>query len=386
MSRSEDEIVQVPEVKYPAMCARLWHGMTTFQYLRLLARKNFRVSLRRWAMAFLITIVSLFNLVLAGLQSLIFGRRIDATKLETPPIFVVGHWRSGTTLLHELLSLDERHTFPTTYECFAPQHFLLTTWLFPKLLWFAMPQKRPMDSMAVGFDTPQEDEFALVSMGSPSTYFRLAFPNDDPPYEDLYNMQHASAELKAKFDRDLTYFFKALTLARKKRLILKSPTHTGRIEHLAKLFPGAKFIHISRHPFKQFSSTMQMWMIMDHIQGFQLPRYTQLQMMDYCLRTFGKMYDDGYLKQVDSLPESDRIEIRFEDLVKSPQEQIRSIYEHFGWDGIDGVCDGVERYFADRKNYKKNKHELSSEVKAQIAATCASYMNRYGYESPNSEQ
>ena len=30
--------------------------------------------------------------------------------LEEPPIFIIGHWRTGTTFLHELLMLDERFT------------------------------------------------------------------------------------------------------------------------------------------------------------------------------------------------------------------------------------------------------------------------------------
>ena len=41
---------------------------------------------------------------------------------------MIGHWRSGTTLLHELLVLDPRHTFPDTYACFAPNHFLVSGW------------------------------------------------------------------------------------------------------------------------------------------------------------------------------------------------------------------------------------------------------------------
>ena len=41
------------------------------------------------------------------------------------PVFVIGHWRAGTTLLHELLVRDPRHTYPNTYDCFGPNHFLL---------------------------------------------------------------------------------------------------------------------------------------------------------------------------------------------------------------------------------------------------------------------
>lgn len=375
----QSDIVQIPDSKYPRSGARLWHGMTTLNYLKLLTSGKFHVSFLRLGMAILLTIFSVPNSFLVLIQTLFFGRKIRRTQIEHAPIFVVGHWRSGTTLLHELLALDPNHAFPTTYECFAPQHFLFTTSWIPKLLWFTVPPKRPMDSMPVTFGSPQEDEFALVCMGSPSPYFRLAFPNDKPPYEEFYNMQNASPVDTERFDRDLTYFFKALTLAKKKRLILKSPTHTGRIKHLLKLFPNARFVHISRNPIHQIPSTMRMWMIMDDIQGFQPPRYSQRELLQYCIDVFGKMYDEGYFKQIDQIPVENRIELRFEDLTENPVEQIRRIYSHFGLANADEVCQKVSEYFSERVNYKRNQHRLSEDIEQQISVACSSYMKRFGY-------
>ena len=117
------------------------------------------------------------------------GRAIARTEIDEPPLFVIGHWRSGTTMLHEMMVLDERFAYPTTYECFAPNHFLLTGALLPKLIWFLLPSKRPMDNMAVSFDHPQEDEFALLSMGAPTPFMRMAFPNDPPPYMEFLDME-----------------------------------------------------------------------------------------------------------------------------------------------------------------------------------------------------
>ena len=42
--------------------------------------------------------------------------------------------------------------------------------------------------MPTGWDRPQEDEFALCSMGAPSPYFKMAFPNEgaqDEEYMDF---------------------------------------------------------------------------------------------------------------------------------------------------------------------------------------------------------
>src|SRR5580700_8727724 len=99
---------------------RFWDGMIATGWFPMLVRNRFRISPRRWAMTVLISLFSLLNLGLWLLQSLFWGRRIARTQLQGDPIFVIGHWRSGTTLLHELLVLDERHTYSNTYDCFCP--------------------------------------------------------------------------------------------------------------------------------------------------------------------------------------------------------------------------------------------------------------------------
>src|SRR5690606_16137142 len=104
---------------------RFWHGMLISTWLKLLVRNRFRISPTRVPMALAITFFCCGNSLTRMLQELIYGRRAEATEIKEAPVFIIGHWRSGTTMLHELLVLDERHNFPTTYQCFAPNHFLL---------------------------------------------------------------------------------------------------------------------------------------------------------------------------------------------------------------------------------------------------------------------
>ena len=108
---------------YPFWVPRFWHGMLLGGWLRLLSNNRYRISPSRWPMAFAITLFAIGNTTLAAVCRLVWGRRIKETELAGPPIFIIGHWRSGTTFLHELLIRDARFTYPTTYECFAPHHF-----------------------------------------------------------------------------------------------------------------------------------------------------------------------------------------------------------------------------------------------------------------------
>src|SRR5204863_6827505 len=127
-----------------------------------------------------VTGVSCCHTALRYIQDQWYGSRVDRTPIREAPLFIIGHWRSGTTLLHELLILDQRHTFPNTYQCLAPNHFLLTERVFSRLFGFLLPSRRPMDNMAAGWDKPQEDEFALCMLGQPSPYLTIAFPNHPP--------------------------------------------------------------------------------------------------------------------------------------------------------------------------------------------------------------
>ena len=146
---------------------RFWDGMCLGGWVGLLVRNRFAVAPKRIAMAVIIFIVACVNCVLWLIQNLLLGRKIQRAKIDDDPIFVIGHWRSGTTLLHELLVLDPRHTFPDTYACFAPNHFLVSGWWMRPCLQFLLPSRRPMDNMVAGWDRPQEDEFALCNMGAP---------------------------------------------------------------------------------------------------------------------------------------------------------------------------------------------------------------------------
>src|SRR5262245_7049205 len=104
---------------YPAWAPRFWHGMRLPTWLGLLWRNRFAVSTNKIPLAVSITVATTLNMFGAVFERLLMSHRVRETKLVQPPIFVLGHWRSGTTLLHELLILDPRHTYPNTYECFV---------------------------------------------------------------------------------------------------------------------------------------------------------------------------------------------------------------------------------------------------------------------------
>src|SRR5438874_8929098 len=197
---------------------RMWEGCDFFGWLRLLARNRFAVHPRYVYIAVIVTVVSFVHLLLRLVQEAWLGRRIARTPIRHAPLFIVGHWRTGTTLLHELLILDERHTYPNTYQCLEPNHFLLTERLLTRALPFLMPAHRPMDNMAAGWDRPQEDEFALCMIGQPSPYLTIAFPNHGPQFSEYFDLRGLSRWALSDWKRDFLRFLKYLNYKDPRRL------------------------------------------------------------------------------------------------------------------------------------------------------------------------
>jgi omega-hydroxy-beta-dihydromenaquinone-9 sulfotransferase len=365
---------------YHFWAARFWHGMLFGSWMRLLARNRFRISLTRIPLACTITTATVFNSLARPLQEFLMRRYIERTQIKDAPIFIVGHWRSGTTLLHELLVLDGRYTFPTTYECLAPNHFLISDWLVTKLK-FLLPERRPMDNMATGWHRPQEDEFALCNMGLPSPYLTMAFPNE-PPHDPAYlTLDGLPQEDVDRWKAAMSWFLKRVTLRSPKRIILKSPPHTGRIRTLVELFPDARFVHIVRNPYALFGSTVKLWKTLYKFQALQEPKHEGLE--EYVFSCFERMYEK-FERDRTLVDPARLIEIRYEDLVRDPIGQMRAIYEHLGLGEFEFAVPKLQAYFKDAEDYRTGSYQIPDELREQIDRRWGPYMRRHGYCEPAS--
>ncbi len=375
MPKSEPSTKPPKTNPYRPWAARFWQGMLLGTWARLVIRNRFRIGLMGVGLATTVTLISIFNSLLRPIQWLVYGRRIRNTKIAVAPIFIIGHWRSGTTMLHELMVLDEEHTSPTTYECFAPNHFLVSAWLITRLR-FLLPAQRPMDNMAAGWDRPQEDEFALCNMGIPSPYLTMAFPNEPPQCTEYLDFQGVVASEINRWKEGLAWFLRAISCRRAKRIILKSPPHLGRIKVLLEMFPDARFVHIVRDPYSIFPSTVKLWKTLYGVQGLQVARYRGLE--EYIFNCFERMYA-AFEHQRELIHPSRFYEVRYEDLVRDPVGQMRNIYEQFQLEGFDDLLPKLEAYSADHRDYKTNRFELDPQLKTQIDHRWGPFMRRYGY-------
>jgi len=352
-------------------------GASPVTWAKLLARNHFAVSPLRLHRLLVNLAGCLSNSGLGLVQSLFCGGKIARTEIRKHPIFVIGHWRAGTTLLHELLSYDERHAFPCNHACMTPGHFLISGWAAPFISRLFFPSRRWMDNMPMGAGTPQEDEFAIANLGAPSPYFAIAFPNRPIPFEAYESLEGLSESQRVEWRRAFLTFLRALTLLDDRRYILKSPLHTMRIPTLIEVFPEARFVHIVREPATVFASTVHLWRSLYDTLGLQRPTYAGLE--EDVLGRFERMY--RRLRQTRGMVDRSRFcDVRYEDLVADPVGQMHSVYERLELGGFDAVRGRVEAFAARGRTYRTNRYRLSDSTRRRVLGRWGPLMAEYGYD------
>jgi hypothetical protein len=236
-----------------------------------------------------------------------------------------------------------------------------------------------MDNMQAGWKLPQEDEFALMNLGAPSPYLRVMFPNEVIPFLDTLSSSEFTPRNLDHWKRKFVWFLKALTLHNKKRLLLKSPPHTGRVGILHEMLPEAKFVHIVRDPRKIYPSTMKLWRSLDAHQALQAPS-DEDRLKRFVLESMKSMYA-AFEQDRPTISNSHIIDISYESFVANPIDTMSDIYDHLELGEASAMRPLWERKQAEEKGYQTNKLELSTDEEAMVLREWANYAKRYGYLS-----
>lgn len=353
-------------------------GITFSEWKKLLAENNYRISPKYLPRLLPITMRSLMNSREEKKEVEAFAAQIRETKVEKAPVFILGHWRSGTTLLQNYFSLDKQFAYPNLFQVYNPNSFLHLEPVVAEKLANAPAEKRPMDNVKVTSDSPAEDEFALAILSRCSPLLAWVFPKRQEFYDRYLTMQDVSAEEITRWKNAFQLFVRKLTLKNKKQLILKSPPHTCKISLLLDMYPDAKFIHLYRNPFDVFKSTQRLYD--STVPGFYLQKPKE-KVVDTILKNYSRMYD-SFFQEKKLIKNQNIIEQSYEELAEDPVKQIRLIYEHLQLPGFEEFLPSLKKYVDSIANYKKNKYSsLSKDLKEKIVREWGRSFEEWGYKT-----
>lgn len=315
-------------------------------------------------------------------------KQIINCKIEKPPIFVLGHWRSGTSFLHSLLSCDPRRGFLRKYESVFPESFLSSENLLKPLVKRIIdPSKLKRNVSKISgrweWEAPGEPDIAMITSFSPySPHWGHAFPAESfDYYMDKYAcFDTATKEEERRWKEAYRYLMNKISIKNEHRqLVIKNPADTGRIKQLLELYPDARFVYIHRSPYDVFYSNLKMWNVI--IDNLSFQKITQEEIISNIFSAYSKLLGK-YLEHRSLIPESNLIEIYFEDLAKAPLSILEQIYQTLALEGFEDVKPLFRRFLDSQKNHTPSRYRYSAAISERIEWEWKFSLEEWPYERP----
>ncbi|MFV1966059.1 MAG: sulfotransferase [Pirellulaceae bacterium] len=324
---------------------------------------------------------SVLALPLRLIDTLRSSGAVRRSRLEQAPVFVVGHPRSGTTHLHNLLCQDERFGCATTFHCGATEMFLGLPSAVRMFMQGMLPESRPMDNVKVGLDEPQEEEMAMARISAFSFNHGLHFPAKAREiFDRCVTFEAGSSQDELRWKSDYDWFLRRINIDQGGRqLCLKSPPNTARIRQLLDLFPEARFIHVYRNPYVVYASVQALWRKVLPLLALQ--RYKADDVEEILVYFFQRMIQRFYEDQP-NVPEGQVTEVRFEDLEADPIGELERVYADVQLDGFDTVRPALQRYIDSLAGYRKNRYEFEASVIRRVEDQWGFALERWKYDPP----
>ncbi len=313
-------------------------------------------------------------------EKLVFRQKVKNYKFNDPPLFILGHWRSGTTYLHSVLCRADDAGYLTTYHSLFPNN-LSSKYLFKNFMKWKMPDKRPSDNVKLNINFPQEDEFAMGNICPYSYYNFFYFPLNYKYYFQAYGKFESSPEaVISKWKKQYRQMIaKANINSGGSRAIIKNPVNTSRYHLLLEEFPDARFVHILRNPYIVYLSTKRFFIELMPTLWFH--RVSEEFIEEMILTIYEDLYE-AFLKNRHLLTDDNFLELKFEDFEKDPMKHLRNLYDKLGLKDFHLQEKRFSDYVSGQKGYKKNRYKISKREYENVSARWGKYLTQWKYTLP----
>ena len=345
---------------------------------------RYRVSLKYFPRLILTLLINLINFPFRWYEKVFTDKRFEAVEIKNDPVFIIGHWRSGTTHLHNILCQDPQMAYTSTYQSVFPDTLFNKAgrFLFEGFARLLIPGTRKGDNVTLGMELPQEEEFALGAKTPLCFYYFWMFPKKIKQfYQKCIRFEHADKGLLESWEQDYQLLIKkALKNTGGERFLSKNPPNTGRVEQLLKLFPKARFIHIYRNPIEVYLSTHNFFHKM--LPHLQLQKIDDSDLDHHIFELYKTMMQD-YSAQKALIPKGHLIEISFDELETDPLSCIQKVYQTISLPGYEEAKGPIIKYIKKMKSYKKNRHVMTAGLMAKINDEWGFAMEQWRYKVPD---
>lgn len=312
-----------------------------------------------------ITAAGLVGLPFQAWESVRHGARRSAVELDKPPVFIIGHWRSGTTHLHNLMSQDPQFGCLRMFQALAPDFSLSTRRWLPRLLGRVVPTTRPMDNMSWPMDAPQEEEIPLAKITPYSWYLQFLFPrNAVASFGRSVLFDGAPPRARREVKRKLDRLLRTASLHDDgKQLLLKNPVNTARISLLLELYPDARFVFMHRSPYEVFSSTVHLH---EKILALTALQTVTPEQIETNVVEIYRLVLQRYLDERDLIAPDRLVEVPYEHLDRDPVGTLEEIYRRVELDAFDEARPRVQTYVEAQRGYRKNQFSPLSDRQREL--------------------
>lgn len=283
-------------------------------------------------------------------ESLSAAEQVARTPLPQAPIFLLGHWRSGTTFFYRLLSQDDRLGYLNYFEAMNPDIFLSSEKVLKpgvNQLLHRLGTRNAIHRQAADLELPGELDVAhLIQHFSHNPHLGHLFPRHADYYFDKYLFFDTISPQELSFWRKSYAHLLRKMVARHgqdRPLVIKSPVNTARVDELQRMFPQAKFIYLHRNPQDVFYSNLNLWRVV--LDRFALQRIPESQVRSIIFRVYRRMMDK-YLNDRQLVASENLVELSYDAVQQDPMGQLEQVYAALELPEFENVREKMEAFLA----------------------------------------
>ncbi len=313
------------------------------------------------------------------------------------PVFVFANPRSGTTLAHRLISMDDEvFTTVKLYQTIFPS--VTATRTFQRLIEVAQTRvgnvlngvydffNNPLETRwtevhHLSLDQPEEDVCTLLwSLQSPAT--GLLFPFMDELQSQTWLDRQNPDQRTAFMDSYENTLKRHVYQAGGKRFLNKNVFFAPSVRSMYERFPDAAFVYLIRNPIDSLPSFLNMfyqaWKA--HSPGIR-PDGEEIQ----ALKQLGYEYYRYALECRREIPKDQFIVVRYEDLVRDPKSTILGLYGRLGMpvsEAFEARLDDAIKGHRDWESSRAVELDFFGVTVEEVRSELRDVFEEFGYEDP----